>query len=452
MPSASPPMPKASALSAGLCNASMLLYILWLLLPAAQTTGGALAGALAVALFGLGLLMDTPYLKAHWPRVLLQVLLAAALPLVLRFFLRRGTDQFWGYYAQQGMFWFPPLFCAYARRRGDPRLWRWVKEALLGALILTTLTTLGWLIQGMLRGGRVYAYSRSLGYAEPGREAYLKELMLRNIGGYDFIYASTLSLPLTCYALGKTRGWKRLGFGVFCALQYGMIALSQYTYALVFATALLGMEIIALGLRLLIPRLSKRPLGLMASLLWTLPLFLAVYLARVPLVSWAAALCGQLGLDSFALSLSQLLEAMTVGLADSGSRLAYYRLPLQGIAASPLLGGLPGTSAPLSQHSDLLDLLSALGALGAAAFLALVWLLGRGSLKGLAQSEAKPHLLLQGVALLALALLATVTYSRDIPLLLCLGAALVIPDPGPGTSPLDPPLAARGAANKEKSS
>lgn len=434
-------LPQAAPLSAGLCNASMLLYILWLLLPAVQTTGGALAGAGAVALFGLGLLLDAPYLKAHWPRLLLQVLLAAALPLALRFFLRRGTDQFWGYYAQQGMFWFPLLFCAYARHRGDPRLWRWVRGALVFALVLTTLTTLGWLIQGMLRGDRVYAYARSLGSGEPGREAYLKELMLRNIGGYDFIYASALSLPLTCYAMGKSRGWKRAGFAAFCALQYGMIALSQYTYATIFATALLGMEALALLLRLAAARLFKRPLSVMASLLWTLPLLAGIFLARVPLVSWAASLCHQLGLENFSISLSQLLSAMTAGLADSGSRLEYYRLPLEGIAASPLLGALPGSGAPLSKHSDLLDLLSALGLLGAALFLTLVWLLSRGSLKGLAQSAAKPHLLLQGAALLAFCLLATVFYSREIPLVLCLGAAFAIP----GASPLSPSSGANEA-------
>ncbi|NLV58777.1 MAG: hypothetical protein GXY67_08395 [Clostridiales bacterium] len=431
--SPSSPMPKASALSAGLCNASLLLYILWLLLPAVQTIGGALAGGATVAVFGVGLLLDFPYLKSRWPRVLLRLLLMAALPLVLRFFLRRGTDHFLGYYAQQVMFWFPLLFCGYARDREDPRLWRWVKETLLCAFALTTLTTLGWLIQGMLRGGRIYAYARSLGSGEPGREAYLTELMLRNIGGYDFIYASVLSLPLTCFAMQQYRGWKRLGFSVFCILQYGMIALSQYTYALIFATALLVMEGLAALLRRLSLRLFKRPMSVLASLLWTLPLFLAVFLARVPLVSWAASLCRHLGMENFSISLHQLLDAMSGTITDSATRLDYYRLPLQGIAASPLLGALPGTGALLSQHSDLLDLLSALGILGGLAFIALVWLLGQGSLRGAFHSEARPHLLLQWAVLLALTVVSTVVYSREIPLLLCLGATLSMMAAAPQT-------------------
>ena len=50
-------MKKASPLSAGLVNASILLYTAWLLLPAVQTTGRAATGALAVGVFGLGVLL-----------------------------------------------------------------------------------------------------------------------------------------------------------------------------------------------------------------------------------------------------------------------------------------------------------------------------------------------------------------------------------------------------------
>ena len=47
-------------------------------------------------------------------------------------------------------------------------LWRWVRPRMLAVFPVTTLPTIGWLIRGMLRGGRVYAYSRSLGYGAGG--------------------------------------------------------------------------------------------------------------------------------------------------------------------------------------------------------------------------------------------------------------------------------------------
>ena len=50
---------KPSATSAGLMNASMLVYLFWLLLPAVQTTGRAATGAAAVASRGNGSVMKT---------------------------------------------------------------------------------------------------------------------------------------------------------------------------------------------------------------------------------------------------------------------------------------------------------------------------------------------------------------------------------------------------------
>lgn len=427
---------KPSSLSAGLCNASLLMYTLWLLLPALQTTGRAMMGIIAVGLFGLGLVLDTPYLRKHWVDLLLRVACMALLPLILRFLMRRGGESLWGYYVQQGMFWFPLLFCGYARDRGDARLWRHFKVVLLAAVVVTTLTTIHWLIEGILRGlqeGKVYAYARSLGSGEPDRGPYLKELMLRNIGGYDFIYASVLALPITCYGVVASSRWKRAGLAGLLALQAVMIALSQYTYAAIFAAAILAMEALAALLRLLARWVFKRPLSTGASLLWTLPIFGALFLARVPLVTWAAALCEQLGLSNFAYSLTQLLNVLVGQGASSASRLAYYSLPLEGIRQSPLVGGLFSGGALLSQHSDLLDLLSAVGLLGGAVVGAMVWAMGRGSLKGLGKSPARAHFVLQYVALFACALLGTVTFSRDITLILC-GSALLVLEHGAKSS------------------
>ena len=81
---------KPSATSAGLMNASMLVYLFWLLLPAVQTTGHAVTGAAAVALFGAGVLLDGTWLRAHGWRTLLRAACAALMPVILRVFLARG--------------------------------------------------------------------------------------------------------------------------------------------------------------------------------------------------------------------------------------------------------------------------------------------------------------------------------------------------------------------------
>ncbi len=420
---------RPSALSAGLMNGSMLLYLFWLLLPAVQTTGRAMTGAAAVGLFGLGALLDTSWLKAHWPRTLLRALCAAAMPFVWRAFMGRGGDNAAGFYVQQGMFWFPLVFAGYARERGDSRLWRGLRPLLIAVLAITTLTTIGWLVQGMLRGGRVYAYSRSLGYGGEGREAYLKELMLRNIGGYDFIYAAVAALPLWCLGIQRTRGWRRAAFAALLAAQTVMIVLSQYTYAMLFAACLLAVE----GLALLIRAASRGKVGMGASLcLGAVPL-LAVVLLRVPLVTLAADLCAQLGLASFEKSFRLLLDAMSgTGAAAASaaagelSRLDHYRVALEGFAASPLLGSLLGGAKRLSLHSDLLDVLSGVGLVGAAAMGGMLWLMGRGTLRGVGQSPSRAQLVMCLLAVLATAALGTVVYSRDVMAVLAMGALLVL--------------------------
>lgn len=415
---------KPSAMSAGLMNASMLLYLFWLLLPAVQTTGHAATGAAAVALFGVGALLDNTWLKAHGWRTLLRAACAALMPVILRVFLERGGENGPGFYVQQAMFWFPVVFCGYARERGDNRLWRWVRLLMLAVVAVTTLTTIGWLIQGMLRGGRVYAYSRSLGYGAGGeaQAAYLKELMLRNIGGYDFVYATVAALPLTCLGIQQHKGWRRVAFCILLAAQAIMVVLSQYTYAMLFTAAILAVE----GIALVVRAVTRGRVGLGASLLWgALPL-LAAFLLRVPLTALAANVCESLGLTNFAFSFRQLLQALEGGVTSADSRLGYYLTALEGFARSPVTGSMFGGEKLLSQHSDILDALSGTGVLGTALMGGMLWLMGRGSFRGLKKSPARAHLVLMGIAVSATALLGTVVYSRDIAAVTMMGVLLIL--------------------------
>ena len=186
------------------------------------------------------------------------MLCLAALPLILLLFLNRGGSEPLGYYAQQAMFWFPLLWCANAAQRADQTAYRLVFAVMLLAFAVTTLTTVGWLIEGIFREeGKVFAYARSLGDGSEGRQAYLNELMGRNIGGYGFVYASVFALPLTFYLAGE-RGWKRWAFTALYLLQLLMIVLSQYTYAMVFAAMITATELLGLLFRKLFRKSVRR--------------------------------------------------------------------------------------------------------------------------------------------------------------------------------------------------
>ena len=101
--------------------------------------------------------------------------------------------------------------------------------------------------------------------------------MLRNIGGYDFVYATVAALPLTCLGIQRSGGWRRAAFCALLAAQAVMVALSQYTYAMLFAAGILVVE----GLALVVRSASRGRVGLGASLLWgALPLAGGVSAAR----------------------------------------------------------------------------------------------------------------------------------------------------------------------------
>jgi len=408
--------------SARLCVSSMALYLVWLLLPAVQTTGRAMTGAACVALFAVGVVIDWPYFKRHFVDLLLRAGCAATLPLLLRLFLNRGGTNFAGYYVAQVMFWFPLIYAGYARTKGDAGLWKPLKWILLLTVTITVCTTIGWLIEGMTRGGRIYAYSRSLGYAGEGREAYLKELMLRNIGGYDFVYAMVAAIPLTCIAIHRTKGWKRGAFIALCAMQAVMIVLSQYTYAMLYAAAILAVELLSLCLR----KLAKGKLSLGASLVWSLTPFVLAFLLRKPLVGLAANVCRNFGMSNVAFSMEQLLLALNGQATSADSRLAYYLTAVEGFLKSPVVGSLFTSDRMLSLHSDVLDLLSGMGLTGTAAVGGMIFLMGRGSLKGLRSHPQKAQLCVCLCAVFVTALLGTVVYSRDIMAVVSIGTMLIL--------------------------
>ena len=146
----------------------------------------------------------------------------------------------------------------------------------------------------------------------------------------------------------------------------------------------------------------------------------------MPLTALAANVCESLGLTNFAFSFRQLLQALEGGITSADSRLGYYLTALEGFARSPVTGSMFGGEKLLSQHSDILDALSGTGVLGTALMGGMLWLMGRGSFRGLKKSPARAHLVLMGIAVSATALLGTVVYSRDIAAVTMMGVLLIL--------------------------
>ena len=399
---------------------SMLFYLVWLLLPAVQTTLRAASGGLCVVLFGIGALLDTETLKKQWFSLFLRAAAAAVMPLVLMRFLGRGGTEPAGFYVQNAMLWFPLVFAGHVRTVGDPALWKNLHRVMWGAIVITLLTTIGWLFEGFTYGDIVYAYSRMLGNASEQPELQ-KLYMQRNIGGYGFIYAMVVSLPLVCVSIRRHTGKKRLALLALLGLQLLVIVLSQYTTALLFTAVIMFLQLTACVLH----HLSRKKLSFGQSLLCALGMVLGAMLFLEQLLVLTVRITHSLEMHSVYLNLQQLIITLQGGAAESTNRLAYYQTAIEGIMRSPWMGSMLGGEKLLSMHSDLLDLLSGMGIICACVVPALIWLMGRGSLRGLLKHHDRVQVVLSLIVYVAVAAMGTVVYSCDI-MAVCMVSTLFV--------------------------
>ena len=400
----------------------MLAYIVWLFLPAVQCLGRSYTGAACVALFGLGVVTDAEGLKKQWPALLAHAAGAIALALITIVCMDRGGEQKTAFLARSVMLWFPLIFAGHVRAIGDRRLWQGLKTTFQAVMAATVVTTLGWSIEGLLRG-QSPTYCRLLGSAAPEYAHLLNTLMMRNIGGYDFIYALVVSIPLVVISFFRSRGWRKWASAVFFAMQLAVIVLSQYTSALLCTGVILVVECAAV----LIHLISGRRVAFKSAVLCCCVLLVPVLFAK-QLLSLACGLAERMQLDSVTYNLQQLLIVLEGGTVDPFSRLAYYPAAINGFLSSPFTGSLFSGEAALCFHSDILDLLSSAGLLGAACAAGLVWLTSRGTMRGIKNHAGSGNLCLMAAVCLLIALLGTVVYSREITAVIALAALFVLED------------------------
>ena len=399
---------------------SMLAYVVWLFLPAMQCLGRSYTGAACVALFGLGVVTDVETFQKQWLMLVARAAAAIALSLLLIICMDRGGEQKTAFLVRSVMLWFPLIFVGHVRAIGDRRLWQGLKATLQSVMAITVFTTFCWSIEGMLNG-QDPTYCRVLGSAAPEYAHMLNTLMLRNIGGYDFIYALVISIPLVVISFFRSKGWRKWATAAFFAMQLAVIVLSQYTSALLCTGMILLVECVAI----LIHLISGKRVNFKTAVLCCCALLVPILFAK-PLLSIGCTIAERLQFDSVLYNLQQLQVLLQGGEVDSFSRLTYYPIAIRGFLASPFTGSRLGGEAMLSFHSDILDLLSSAGLLGALCAAGLIWLAGRGTMRGIRKHAGSGNLCLMVAVCLLISLLGTVVYSREITAVIALAALFVL--------------------------
>ncbi|MBP3541376.1 MAG: hypothetical protein J6K72_06135 [Clostridia bacterium] len=429
---------KLSAWSLYLCNASMFLYILWLFLPVLQNLTGLLGGLITIALFAVGILLDIDYLRTKGIELFLRICAIILLPVCAFFFLHRGNN-FLAFFFQHAMFWYPAAFCAYARQKNDSRITRGLLYALLFSVLLTSSTTIFWAIYCRVHNLDNYSRIISMGWIPEETADYI---MRRNIGGYDLSYALGLSLPLICALIHREKGWLRWAFVSALLLLFLTLIATDYPYAMLLALITLFVVLAAWMFRFIFG-LFHCKLSLGISLLCTLPLLLLFFLFRMQLIDFGAWLFSALHLENIADSFVEMRLVFTGQsslIYQSDSRLIFFGYAWDSFLASPLIGtlgrvnsvGVTNTLAEhyaalgLSGHSDVMDILASMGILGIIVILLLIYTACRGAFQGIRKSPSFPYIILMFCTLFCMCLGATMVYSREIMLMLCIGTLLLM--------------------------
>lgn len=416
----------------------MLLYIVWLFLPVLQNLGGMKVGVIAIGIFGIGLLLDKDYLNSHGLEFYLRVCGAILLPLYAFAALYRGRTLL-PFIGQQGMFWFPPIFCIYIRFKNDVRLTRFVAYALLSTIIVTCITTTIGCIAYHDPKNITLARELSMGWIEKTRADMI---MRMNIASYDFIYALVLPIPLIFSFIQIEKGWRKIAWIASLPLIMLTLIVADFALAVFAAVAVIAVELLALLLRCLTKK-AKHPLSQSMSLLCTMPLLLLVIIFRMELIDMGAWLCEKLNLrdigDSFK-EMKLVFSGNPDQIKNADSRLIFYQYALNGFKDSPFIGMLfqnvtlePSQNLAqhyqalrISGHSDVLDVLAGMGIFGAVIMPVLIYTVCHGFMKGMRKLQSYAQIILMLCVLFGFCVLTTMVYSREVSVIVFIGALLLM--------------------------
>lgn len=267
--------------------------------------------------------------------------------------------QYWVVYRQQdflvnirnGMMAFTPIITAYfLKEKASFQFKKAYLQMLVVLMLITAITT--------IMGLQVYPEAcRELAGSHETEQA---EIFLRmNIGGFDYIYAVVVFIPVLFWLIKNTKGnYKRFNIISTCVLLY-CVYLSSYTTALL-------LSIMALALVLIERKPSYRPYIISALVLFLL------FAGTGLLSDFILGLSRVVGSEYVSDRLLQL--SMVLGGADINSiqtqssteRLELLQSAKDGFLNSPIWGNnlFEYSKEVISGHSIVFDLLSGSGLIG----------------------------------------------------------------------------------------
>ncbi len=290
--------------------------------------------------------------------------------------------QYWGIYRNEEFFrwmidgiivWLPCIIALYIKESNNDKF---VRNYLQIYIIATTITSLTTII------GLVMYPNASRELATASEMYDTTRYTIRNIGGYQHVYALVLLLPILIWLIKQTnKTWKIVNI-VALLINIYCIYRSQYTIAIIIAAIILILTVM---------KRFKKTMIVTMILLSTVFLFDTSSIME-KISGGFKYVSEHIGIEYVGdrlLQVSQLLEGAMIHTETSTDRIDHYKHCLKKFSESPVIGNNIGEFSEdnISGHSMVFDTMSGMGLVGlllvSIIFIVVYWLVIRENGKAL---------------------------------------------------------------------
>lgn len=330
----------------------LALYSVWLYLPSVQNALGARFAIGCIGIFVLNACLDTAFIRTHYQRFLIILLLCTYLSAHLTIVYTVGIENFGISFPQIFMLFFPFLVVYYLRKTAAKRLCFPLLILVLAVNLITSFVNIHWLLNNSHT-------ARALGFGGAETE-YLRRAMSYGIGGFGFTYGLLICINALLLSLPYLRK-PLFRWGVVVLVLPMMLAVSLSSYFI--ATLLLLLSLLAVGIHYLLYAWAKKrnePYRL-RYLLGILGLFLLlIVLFHGVIFDTLYTILKQAGLPDYA----QKVQAIQNSLSNPDfermdlGRVGDYQKGIDTIIRSPWIGIRIDNHHEISGHSTVIDILA----------------------------------------------------------------------------------------------
>ena len=267
--------------------------------------------------------------------------------------------QYWGIYRNEEFFmwmidgiivWLPCIIALYIKENNNDKF---VKNYLQMYIIMTTITSVTTII-GLIM------YPTASRELASGTAVYdTTKYTIRNIGGYQHVYALVVLIPILMWFIKRTEKVLRIVNVVALVINLYCIYRSQYTISIIIAAIIFALTVV---------KRFKKTMVVTMILLGTIFLFNANSVME-KLSSGFEYVSERIGMDYVGdrlLQVSQLLEGASIHTETSTERIDYYKQCIKKFSENPVVGHnmWEFSEDNITGHTMILDTMSGMGILG----------------------------------------------------------------------------------------